>query len=194
MNILKKIGLGLIAVVVFLAVVGLLAFPRITEVKRSLTMQAPADLIFDQVNNLKKNEAWSPWKDPSMKISYGLITEGPGARSSWVSKKMGNGTMTIRDIVPNSSINIDLDFGSRGKPKVLWIFVSEGEGVKVFEMMSEDTGFNPLKRWMSLITQRVVGPAFEKGLASLKEVVETQAAALKVEQAKTQEASVAPAD
>jgi hypothetical protein len=192
MNIIKKIVYGLVAFFVIMAI-GSFAVPRISHVERSLVMQAPASVIFDQVSDLKKNEAWSPWKDPTMKITYAPITEGKGASSSWVSEKMGSGTMTISETVPTSSINIDLDFGAMGTAKSVWTFATEGEAVKVTEVMTSDAGMNPVKRWMSLMTDMMVGPAFEKGLASLKEVSETQAAAIKVEQA-NQQAGVTPGE
>ncbi|MDB5049128.1 MAG: hypothetical protein JWO30_2199 [Fibrobacteres bacterium] len=190
MKILKNIVLGLIVLVVLLAAIGLVALPRQSAVTRSLVINAPAEVIFDQVNDLKKNEAWSPWKDPTMVITYGAVTEGQGATSSWTSKDMGKGTMTIEETAPSSAIKIGLDFGAMGKAKALWSFVPEGDGVKVTEIMASDAGMNPAKRWMSLMSDKMVGPYFEKGLAALKTVSETRAAQLKTEQAATMQAAV----
>ncbi|HKP97848.1 MAG TPA: SRPBCC family protein [Fibrobacteria bacterium] len=194
MKILKNIILGVVALVVLMAVIGLVAIPRESKVERSVVIAAPADVIFDQVNDLKKNEAWSPWKDPTMKLTYGPVTEGKGAQSMWTSKDMGNGTMTIEESLPSSSINIGLDFGAMGKAKAFWTFVPEGEGVKVTEVMASDAGMNPAKRWMSLMSDKMVGPYFEKGLAALKQVSESRAAEIKAEQAATQQAAAAPVE
>ena len=193
MKIVKNVLYGLVALIVLLTAVGLVALPRVTKVERSLVIQAPADVIFDQVNDLKKNEAWSPWKDPEMTLTYGAITVGKGATSTWASKKMGNGTMTISESVPASSIDVDLDFGSMGGAKAVWTFVSSAEGVKVTETMTSDAGMNPMKRWMGLMTEKMVGPYYERGLASLKQVSETRAAELKTEQA-SQQAVATPAE
>ncbi|MEO7426294.1 MAG: SRPBCC family protein [Fibrobacteria bacterium] len=182
MKILKNIILALIALFVLMAVIGLVALPRQSAVSRSTVIQAPAEVIFDQVNDLKKNEAWSPWKDPTMKITYGPVTAGKGAVSSWTSKDMGTGSMTIEESVPPSTINVGLDFGAMGTAKALWTFVPEGDGIKVTEVMASDAGMNPAKRWMSLMSDRMVGPYFEKGLASLKQVSEARAAEIKVEE------------
>ncbi len=194
MKILKNIILGLVVLVVLMAAIGLVALPRQSAVTRSLVIQAPAEVIFEQVNDLKKNEAWSPWKDSTMKIVYGPVTEGKGAVSSWTSKDMGNGSMTIEETVPSSSITIGLDFGAMGRAKALWSFAPEGDAVKVTEVMASDAGMNPAKRWMSLLSDRMIGPYFEKGLASLKDVSEARAAQLKAEQAATMQAAAAPAE
>ena len=193
MKILKNIVFIIVALIAVMALVGLL-LPSTSKIERSVVIQAPAEVVFDQVNDLKKNEAWTPWKDTTMKITYGPVTEGKGAMSSWSSKNMGNGTMTIVESVPASKIDLDLDFGSMGGAKAFWSFVPEGDGVKVTETMTSDAGMNPAKRWMSLMSDKMVGPYFEKGLAALKTVSEARAAELKAEQAASQQAAASAVD
>lgn len=193
MRILKKTAIGFIVLIAVFAAVGLL-IPKVTSVERSLVIQAPAEVIFEQVNDLKKNEAWSPWKDSTMKITYGPVTEGKGASYSWQSEKMGKGTQTTEESVPASLIKVDLDFGSMGTAKADWNFAPEGDGVKVTQKMTSDAGMNPAKRWISLLTDKMIGPMFEKGLVSLKQVSETRAAEIQVEQAATMQAAAASVD
>jgi ribosome-associated toxin RatA of RatAB toxin-antitoxin module len=182
MRIVKKIVLGLIILIAVFMGIGLL-LPSGYKVERSTVINAPAEVVFDQVNDLKKNEAWSPWKDPTMRITYGPVTAGKGASSSWTSKDMGSGTQTIEESVPQSSIRTHLDFGDMGQAKAHWSFVPEGEGVKVTQGMSGDQGMNPVKRWFGLMMDNMIGPYFEKGLASLKQVSEARAAELKAQPA-----------
>jgi hypothetical protein len=193
MKIVKRIVVGLVIVIVVLLAIGL-ALPRTYKVTRSTTIQAPAEVVFDQVNDLKKNEAWSPWKDPEMKVSYGEITAGKGAKTSWESKKMGNGSQTITESVPNQSIHNHLDFGSMGSAEVDWSFVPDGEGVKVTQTMTGDQGMNPVKHYFALMMDKMIGPYFDRGMASLKQVSEERAAAIKAEQAATQQAAAPAAD
>jgi hypothetical protein len=64
---LKKILIGLaVIILVFLIVVALQ--PAEFRVARSITIAAPAEVVFGQVNELKKWEAWNPWGkiDPAM--------------------------------------------------------------------------------------------------------------------------------
>jgi len=72
----KKILIALaLIVVVFVIIVALQ--PAEFHVTRSAAVAAPAELVFAQVNELKKWEAWSPWVkiDPAMKQTY----EGPAS-------------------------------------------------------------------------------------------------------------------
>jgi hypothetical protein len=191
MKIVKRIVLGLLILIVVLVGVGLL-LPRNYRVERSVVIQAPVDIVFDQVNDLKKNEAWSPWKDPAMTITYSPVTAGVGATSSWESQKMGNGAQTIEESIPNQSIRTLLDFKEMGTANAHWTFASEGEGVKVTQAMTGDQGMNPVKRYFGLMMDKMVGTQFEKGLASLKQVSEGIAAQMQAEQAATQQAMANP--
>ncbi len=189
MKILKNIVIGLIVLIALVMAVGLL-LPSAYKVERSVTIQAPIDVVFDQVNDLRKNEAWSPWKDPTMVIKYSEPSAGKGASSSWTSKDMGEGTQTIVESVPNSTIDIHLDFGGMGTSEAKWMFSQESDAVKVTQQMYGDQGMNPVKRYMNLMVDKMVGPYFEKGLASLKQVSEDKSAALKAEQAAAPAAGV----
>ena len=194
MKVLKRIVLAIVILVVVLAGIGFL-LPSTYKVERSTVVQAPAEVVFDQVNDLKKADVWSPWKtDPTMKITFGDLTAGKGASSSWTSKDMGNGTQTIEESVPNQAITVGLDFGKMGTAKSHWTFVPEGEGIKVTQDITGDQGMNPVKRWMGLMMDKLMGSYFEKGLASLKQASETRAAELKTEQAATQQAAATPAE
>ncbi len=65
---IKKILLGLVIIVVLLLVV--IALQSSTyHVERAATMNAPAPVVFAQVNDFHKWNAWSPWAklDPAMK-------------------------------------------------------------------------------------------------------------------------------
>lgn len=190
MGLLKKIAFTLASIIIVALGIGFL-LPSEYKVERSVVIQAPIDVVFDQVNDLKKNEAWSPWKDSTMKITYGDITVGKGATSSWESKNMGNGSQTIEESVPNASIRTYLDFKEMGHAYGHWTFKQEGEGVQVTQGMSGDQGMNPVKRYFALMMDKMIGPYFEQGLTALKQVSEAQAAVLEKAKAEAEAAAAA---
>jgi hypothetical protein len=195
MKIVKNIIMALVILIAALAVIGMM-LPSAYKVSRSIVIQAPAEVAYNQVNDLKKMEAWSPWKqkDPTVAVTYGAVTEGKGASSSWTSKKMGEGSQTIVETVPSTSVKTALDFKGMGTATADFTFAPEGEGVKVTQTMTGDAGKNPFKHWMNLAMDKMIGPMFELGLNNLKTVSETRAAELKTEQAATQQAAATPAD
>ncbi len=195
MRIVKNILIALIVLIVVLAGIGFM-LPSAYKVQRSVTIAAPADVVFDQVNDLKKNEAWSPWmkNDSSLQITYSGPEAGKGATSAWTSKKSGNGSQTITESVPDKSINTFLDFGQMGNAQGAWAFSEEGGNTKVTQTMSGDAGKNPFRHLMNLAMDKMIGKYFEQGLNSLKDVSEKRAAEVQAEQAATRQAAAVPAE
>ncbi len=113
---IKKILLGAIVVIVlvvaiFCVVVALQ--PSHYHIERSATVNAPASVVFNQVNDFHKWEAWSPWArlDPNMKQDYEGAPAGPGAIYSWTGNdQVGQGRMTITESKPGALVKIKLEF------------------------------------------------------------------------------------
>src|SRR5881227_3764315 len=103
---IKKILLGAIVViglmvVIFCVVVALQ--PSHYHIERAATVNAPAAIVFNQVNDFHKWDAWSPWAklDSNMKQSYEGPPAGSGAMYSWIgNSQVGEGRMTITDSKP----------------------------------------------------------------------------------------------
>lgn len=177
--IMKK---ALIVIGSFIALLLIVAalMPSTTHVERSIEINAPVDLVYDQVVDLKKNFNWSPWSeyDPEMKVEWGDITKGQNASYSWSGNSdVGSGTLTIAEIIENEFIRNDLDFGEMGKGSGTWKFESiSAEGAsdnmtRVTWGMDSELDW-PVGRFFGLFMDGMVGPDFEKGLQKLKEVAE----------------------
>ena len=175
MKALKFIGIGLLGLVVLLAAVGFI-LPRQVRVERSLVMKAQPRSVYDQINNLRNWEVWSPWHqiDPEMKLTYGAKAEGEGATYNWTSQhdQVGDGKLTILSAKQDQEIVTEMVFG--GEMKSLGIYKLEpvAEGTKLTWIMESDMGMNPVYRYMGLMMDDWVGADFERGLANLQAVVE----------------------
>lgn len=178
MKLLKKIGLGFAGLVALLVAVGFM-LPRQVHVERSLVMQAPPAAAFEQVNTLKNWEKWSPWHqiDPKMKLTYEGPEAGAGAKYIWFSdhEKVGNGSLTIKTSEPNKKIVSEMDFMENGVATGTYYFEETPEGTKVTWAMDSDMGMNPVGRYFGLMMDKFLGPDFEKGLNSIKTLVEKPA-------------------
>src|SRR5437762_2863164 len=113
---IKKILLGALVVIVLVCVIGCLVVamqPAHYHVERSATMNAPAVVVFNQVNDFHKWDAWSPWAkiDPNMKTNFDGPPAGNGAIYGWTGNSdVGEGRMTITDSKPSELIKIKLEF------------------------------------------------------------------------------------
>lgn len=72
----------------------------------SKTIDAPASLVYNQVNDFKNWQYWGPWKeeDPQMEFIFSEITKGEGGAYSWESETQGNGKMETLRVIESDSI------------------------------------------------------------------------------------------
>lgn len=180
MKLIKRLGLGLGALLVLLLIITYL-LPGSYRVERSQVIQAPDSLIFAEINRLKSWPNWSPWttdRDPTLKMVYSGAEQGVGATSTWTSEQSGHGRMQIIESVPNRRVVYTLsispgDLTSEGRIEL----TPEQGGVRVTWSDSGELGYNPMYRWFGLMLDGWIGPDFESGLNNLKSRLESQVSA-----------------
>lgn len=174
---LKKIGLGIAAVLAVLLVVGFL-LPAQTHIERSVQIDASPAAVYSVVNDLHQFNQWSPWAEKSEDTQYRF--EGPGqgvgSKLHWNSEhpEVGNGTQEIIESVPNSKVVFSLEFDGSSNSKATYLLEPNAEGTRMTWAYEMDNGMNLFMRFMgAFLMDGLVGPEFEKGLANLKTLVET---------------------
>ena len=175
MKIIKGILITIVLLVVIVAVGGFLS-PSHIHIERSVTINAPSEVIHEQINTLKNWNNWSPWykMDSAMKIEYNGTEAGPGASYKWSStnSKVGNGDLTITASTPDS-ICTAMNFMDNGVATSKFAFARSDSGTKVTWSMESDMGSNPAKRLFALLLMdKMLGSIFEGGLADMKKVSE----------------------
>lgn len=178
---IKKVILGalagiVLAIAAFCIVVAMQ--PEDFKITRTTTINAAPDKVFEQVNDFRKWEAWSPWAkiDPAMKTTYMGPAAGVGASYAWVGNdQVGEGKMTITQSHPNEHIAIDLEFIKPFAAKNLTEFMlkPEGSGTNVTWTMAGKNNFVMKAFALVMNMDKLVGADFEKGLAQMKTLVES---------------------
>jgi len=173
MKVIKYILIGLIGIVVLTLTVGLF-LPSNYQVKQSIVINVPANVVFDEVNNFKQWNNWSPWQgqDPNTHISYEGPSSGVGNKMLWDSKnpKVGKGSQEIIISVPNKHIQTVLKFaGWDGITKASWDFEEqEHNKTRVTWTFNSQIGRNIFYKYMSLIFKPALKRDYAKGLQQLK--------------------------
>lgn len=165
--------LGLILILLLLGLV----LPKSFEVTREITIDAPLSLVFRKVSSLKDQHTWSPWKDldPDQSVTFEGEDRTPGAIMRWSGNKdVGQGQMTIVNIVPKERVEIDLNFKEpfEASSKVWFTLSSEDEKTKVTWSMA---GVNPFPMNVMGLLFNMKGTLkkqFDTGLTRLKEQAE----------------------
>jgi hypothetical protein len=169
----KIVLIAVAIVVIFLVIVALQ--PSEFRVQRAAQIAAPVEVVFEQVNNLRKWQAWSPWEriDPALKRTYEGPVAGTGAFYRWAgNNKVGEGSMTITESRPNELIDFKLEFLKPFKATnaAKFTFKSEGNRTTVTWTMDGKKIFLTKAIGLFMSMDKMIGSQFEQGLANLSSV------------------------
>lgn len=146
------------------------------RVERSTVIAAPPAAIFPHINDFHAWAAWSPYEkmDAGLAKTYSGPQQGKGAAYAWVGKKAGSGSMEIIGSSPPSKIEIKLEFTKPFAARNIAEFTLEPQGAatKVTWAMHGPTTLMSKMMGLFFSMDKLVGPQFEDGLASLKRLTE----------------------
>jgi hypothetical protein len=178
---LIKILIGLAAVIAVVLVVAATR-PADFRVQRTARLQAPSAALFEYVNDHHKFSVWNPFLklDPHVKTTYSGPDSGVGAVCAWDGNKdVGAGSCTIVESKPGELVRCRMDWKRpmEGTATVDFTFKPSGDRTEVTWAMYGKNGF--MGKLMSLFINcdKICGPQFEKGLASLGEIAARTAVA-----------------
>jgi hypothetical protein len=176
---LKKILAAVLAIVVVLVAVVAMQ-PSEFRIARATTIAAPATVVFAQVNDFHKWEAWNPWGklDPAVKQAYEGAPAGTGAVYTWSgNSQVGAGRMTVVESRPSDLVRIKLEFFKpmAGTSMADFTFKPEGDQTAVTWTMTGTNRFVAKALGLVMNMDRMIGGQFEKGLADMKTVSEAAA-------------------
>lgn len=196
---MKKVLIG-VAVVLGLALVGLVGAvamqPDVMHVERSTIVAAEAVDVAPLAGDLHEFVKWDPWSDldPNSTTEFSDPSTGVGAWYSWKGNdQVGEGKMTITAVEEGKVVE-RLEFLAPwvSVAEVAMLYAPEGSGTKVTWTFDQQADFGTKAMGLFVDMDEMLGADFAKGLASLKGLAETNAAA-RIEAAKKAEAEAAEA-
>jgi len=178
MKILKYILLLILVVVIGLAIYTTMQ-PGEYEFTKTRIVQAPVEVVFEQVDDYRKWEEWGPWNedDPTLSITYEERTKGPGSSYTWSSKE-GDGKATRVESVPHKSQADELDFGSMGTSTAFWKFEPSEDGTTSVTWGMRASRVPYMMKFFSAISggyENMMAPMFERGLERLDSLAQVRA-------------------
>ena len=160
------------------------------RVARSATIPVPPSVVFAEVNDFHRWNAWSPWArlDPSAVNTFSGSETGVGAGFHWKgNSKVGEGEMTIVESRPDELVRIRLDFLQPFKATntAEFSFEPTAGGTLVTWSMTGTNSFVAKIVVMFMSCDKMIGGMFEKGLANLQTVTESATVARVTSRIKT---------
>jgi uncharacterized membrane protein len=178
MKILKKLGIGILAIVAILLIVAFF-IKKEYAVEQEITINKPLSDVFAYVRNIKNQNYYSVWnlKDPNSKMDYKGTDGTVGFIASWDSKndEVGQGEQEIKSIIEGSRIETELRFT---RP-----FKATDKGYMITETVNENQtkvkwGFTgkmdyPMNLMLVLMDMEgMIGKDMQEGLTNLKNILE----------------------
>ena len=165
-------ALGLVVLAIAAVLLLALRQPDTYRVQRSTLVAAPAERIFPLIADLRQMNSWNPFvqRDPQIKGSYSGPGAGPGATYVFEGKQAGSGTLRVTDTAVPTRVAMKLDMGApmAAHNDILFTLEPEGGATRVSWTMQGHSPF--LGKVMGVVfnVDKMVGGAFEEGLAALK--------------------------
>ena len=182
MKILKIIGIVIVILILIFLLLGLFV-PKTYHVERSISINAPQEIVFNQVKYFKNALLWSPFNeyDPNVVNTFEGTDGTIGAIVRWKgNKNVGSGSQEITALDENNRVDIKITFIEPFESVSMSYYelVPDGNTVKVtwgFDGTNEFP-WNAISIFMNM--DKMLGNDFEKGLNSLKGKCEGIAASI----------------
>ncbi|MBD1389577.1 SRPBCC family protein [Neiella sp. HB171785] len=172
---MKLVLKSLIGLWVIIMVTGLF-LPNNYRIERFTIVDADQTTLHAYVQDLEQWQEWSPWieADPTIKVTLGNITSGPGAFQSWQGES-GDGELLFTQVNEQQGVSYDIWFNQKAdkaQGAIAYEPLDAGQIKVIWTMEGEVTTpiFGP---YLALFMDGMVGPSFDLGLYKLKSLVET---------------------
>jgi len=153
---------------------GSLLLPATTQVERSVVIDRPQTEVFAALDSFRRFPQWSPWaeQDPETGFGFSGPARGVGATMTWSGNQaVGSGQQIIRRSEAPHLIVVEQAFGDHVSTS-RYALAAEDGGTRVSWRIEMAHGFNPLSRWMGLLSASGMASDIERGLARLKLLLE----------------------
>lgn len=169
--------IALLLVALLFVLVGVF-LPSHRFVRHSVETNRPARLVFDLLNGFQRFGEWHPLRmhDPAIRYSLEGSPRGEGAvlRYESAQPKIGSGSFTITESVPNERIEFSIENPAYGHNKTaVFTLDDRGKTVDINWEYDVDYGWNLFGRYAGIYVTRTVGDDIKLGLSNLTGLLAT---------------------
>ncbi len=134
-SIFKKMLYILACILVIFLIAGIV-MPKDIHTSITSKIDVPSNYAFNLVNNQMSAPTWNAWiiEDKDTEVNYDNIIEGTGSGYTWKSKKFGDGSLKITEVIPDKKIEAALMmqgseskstqkfYSENGQSSIVWDF------------------------------------------------------------------------
>ncbi len=178
MKILKYILIGVVTLIIFVLLAGLV-LKKDYAVEREITINRPKNEVFDYIKYLKNQNNYSKWAkvDPNMKKTYTGTDATAGFVSAWNSdnEDVGKGEQEIKKITESERVDYEIRFIEPFESKSSAYMITDSLALNETKVK---WGFNghmkyPMNLMMVFMDfNKMIGDDLDIGLKNLKSQLE----------------------
>jgi effector-binding domain-containing protein len=167
-------GFFALTVLVGAAVIGALFLPSRAHVERTISIDRPPATVFTLLSSLETFHDWSPWsaEEPDAIFAFEGPTFGVGAQYQWSGRRIGRGVMTITRAEAYATVTATIELEGRGRAEMAFVVEPKPGGSVVTWSYDAAFGADLVGRYVGRSFDGRIGPEFETGLQSLKQLAE----------------------
>lgn len=174
MKILKWFSI-VIAFIIALFLIIPLFLPSSFHIERSTVIEKHVSIVYKTATDMNQRAKWDPWieMESNAEIDVHMSPEIIGSGYSWKGDIIGEGRITIVEVIPNERINSKIEFiaPQSMESDVIWTF-QESDHNTIITWAFEGTLSYPVEKWFGLFMNKSLGTQFERGLFNFKRLVE----------------------
>jgi hypothetical protein len=166
----KIVAVAIVGMMLTILLVGIF-LPTHYRVERSTDLDAPAEQTWAFVGDLRRQEAWSPWRtDPGAAFTYSLPSSGDGAQVGWEGAS-GAGTYRIVRADPPRRLDFVLEHPDVGAASGWLALEPAGTGTRVTWVVEGDHTRLVVGPWLAATMDGTLGPRLADALGQLEALV-----------------------
>ncbi|CAL1521027.1 GyrI-like domain-containing protein [Chitinophaga sp. MM2321] len=173
MKVLKTLA-WIIGILLFILLVLIFVAPTQMHVERSVEINAPAAIVWNDIVKFERFNEWSTWKKMDSSARYTITGDDGtvGAKDSWKGTKIGEGFLQHLSLEPYKRVQQKLTFLTPFKSESDVFFnLSEAAG-KTKVTWGFDAHYDRPQNVMSFFMKSSLEKDFEQGLNNLKSMSE----------------------
>lgn len=172
MRIVARI-LGALAALLVLFLLGGILLPGTWAAQRSITIEAPPEVIYPYLDAPARWDEWTSWED--LESTFDGPERGEGASRRWGDDVYGSGAFTIMEATEARRVRYRVVVAEGAMRTDGELVLEPGPGGTVVTWREEgDFGWNPLMGYVALTMDRRQARQLEDGLRRLKALISSE--------------------
>lgn len=162
--------LGVIAVFIMIVLLIGTLIPRDYDAATHVVIKAPPEVIFPELNTIKRWSNWSMWSEHEIEgltVTYAGPASGVGAIQEWTEPR-GNGVLEITESLLNEKVGFVSEFSNFPEMQSTISLVPQSDGTKVTWQSTGSLPSGPFYGWFGMTINDSLEMEFRKALNKLK--------------------------